>query len=159
MNLNTFRKSVGTPLSVLGVIYLHIGVLIVPLSASGTCTMGDIDGWLASLVFWSPLSFVALAISFMALPSKKLVRWFTILLVPLILWAYIVAFNYLVPVTFQGAHLCSVASGWGFSEYPVEWWFRLWAPVQMVFLMLCTLLIFKLWSPAATDNNSLNRTP
>jgi hypothetical protein len=151
-SISSIRKSLGT----IGLILLWFAVFFIPLVQITTCTQGEEDAWLVSLLFYLPASLVFLCLAFIGASRPAGIRWFSLPLFGLVPWAGVVAGRFTYGVTFVGDHLCTVSTGEsGFSSYPSAWWSGFWGPVQLIFLALVVWCMYKYWVPSKTANKAL----
>jgi len=124
---------------------LNIGVLLIPMVETTTCTQGNDDAWLATLTVYTPLLIILLLFSFIALPNAKALKWLTLPQFILIPYSMYISCRYFIGVTFQGNHPCTICTDVNFNDYPYSFWTNYWAPVQLIVLSICAYTIFLFW--------------
>jgi hypothetical protein len=141
----------------IGLLILWFGMLFIPIVEITTCTQGSEDAWLVSLLFYSPVTIVAIVLALIGSVKPTGIRWLTLPLFMLFPWAGYVAIHYIIEVTVQGNHLCVVSTGEsGFSSYPQSWWAAYWGPSQLLMVTLAAFVVSKYWRAKSTANKQLN---
>ncbi len=151
-SLRYIRKLLGGA----GLVLLWAAVFSIPAVQITTCTQGDEDNWLASLLFYLPASLLILCLAFVGTSKPAGIRWLSLPLLGLVPWAGIVAARFTYGATLLGDHLCTVSTGEaGFNSYPSSWWGAAWGPAQLTFLALVIWCIYKYWVPSMAANKAL----
>ena len=127
-----------------GMSWIAVGqVMLVEVT---TCTQGDTDSWLASLVIGLPLAGTALVLLLAARPHAPAARWLAVPHAVLMPVAAILVARYFGLSTLHAMPLCDIATGLeGFGEYPQDWWSRWWAPAQALVLGAVAAMIYSYW--------------
>lgn len=123
---------VGSALGAWFIAYAHgILIAVIPLTrCAGRETPEEI--WLASFVLSIPAVGAALLLG-LGLPWRDMLRWFSIPLIPLLLYSVFVAIPYLGGTTFGGDSLCHVMDP-TVADAERIWWEPLWAPLQLALI-------------------------
>lgn len=137
---------VGSALGSWFIAYAHgILVAVIPLTrCAGRESPEEI--WLASFVLSVPAIGAATLLG-LGLPWRDMLRWFSIPLIPLLLYSAAVIIPYLGGSTFGGASLCSVMDPTQSGATRV-WWEPYWAPLQLLLIAGFVVRCAQYWMPS-----------
>jgi hypothetical protein len=123
-----------------------IGVGLALLVEMTTCTQGDTDSWLVSLLVGVPLTLVALLILGLARRHARATRWLALPHALLLPPTLLLVAHYFTLSTLHGVPLCDIATGIeGFGGSPPDWWNRWWAPLQGAVLIALAAMVYAYW--------------
>jgi len=143
----------------MGWVLSWVFVLLIACVEMTTCTMGSEDAWRVSLYLYAPAALVLLA--GMAITKKHHIKYLWLSLPSLVILGLcaLVVGKYLIGATFQGNHLCTVATGEaGFNEYQSSWLQVYWAPFQLLVVTGYLVFIAKCWKLRAKYNVEENHS-
>ena len=143
--------------STIGWLISWLAMALIPLVETTTCTQGSTDAWLVSLVFYTPMAAVGLALLYIGRKSFRATRWLAIPHAVLVPFAAVTAIRYLWRSTIVGDHLCTIAAREvGFASEPRQWWNPLWAPVQFAVLAGLCAMIWLYWRTPSNVGSPAN---
>lgn len=117
-----------------------------------TCTQGDTDSWLTSLVIGVPLALAAVILLGLARRHARATRWLALPHALLLPPTVLLVARYFSLSTLHGVPLCDIATGTaGFATAPPDWWNRCWAPVQAAVLVAIAAMIYAYWHRPRLD--------
>lgn len=117
----------------------------------GTCTQGSTDGWTGSLIFYLPISWVFVSLALLGRRWAGRLRWLALPHLVTFAIGAVVIWPYLWGTTILGEHVCHVRDG-GFTDLSADFLQRLWAPVQLVGLILLAVVLVRFWRiPSARE--------
>ena len=124
---------------------LNGAVLVIPMVEMATCTQGSDDTWTLSLIMYAPLIILMALLSLFGLHRAKYLKWCALPQFLLLPYSTYIVFKYLIGVTLQGNHPCTISTGTNFNDYPYSSLATYWAPLQLVVLAICGYVVFRYW--------------
>jgi hypothetical protein len=135
-----------------GMSWVAVGLAL--LVEMTTCTQGDTDSWLTSLLVGLPLGLAALIILGLARRHARATRWLALPHALLLPPTLLLVAHYFSLSTLHSIPLCDIATGAaGYASSPPDWWNRWWAPAQALMVIAVAAMVYAYWHrPHAVDD-------